>query len=245
MTSSGRDPIVALHGFLGLASDWRQVGFTREIQPLDLWPRIASGLALPELVSEFSHEVTRSVHAPPVLLGYSMGGRLAMQMALARPEVFRAVIFVAAHPGLLTVAEREARLRSDQGWAARFRSEPWDNVVSAWNAQSVLKTPATAKEAIRLVRRENDFDRQALAQALDGLSLGRQDNLRAALERLSIPVLFISGADDAKFTRMMSLLHLGRGQKHVVIPDAGHRVPWDNSQAFTGAVEEFIDDLGP
>jgi 2-succinyl-6-hydroxy-2,4-cyclohexadiene-1-carboxylate synthase len=272
MTNSGADPntsIIALHGFLGLPRDWSRIDFSPlRIEAHALWQdvrvlgkRLQDGRGFDEWTGFFNaqtrakqtsgrdHRVpdrmsgAEHLLSKPVLMGYSMGGRLAMHAAIAAPELYRALVVVSSHPGLSGEMEKRHRCEADRAWAGRFSSESWGEVIEAWNSQPVLlpPDPASAENPSQtLERREEDFSRPVLAAALEAWSLGRQRDLREEIARLPIPVLFVSGAADTKFSALTRGLHLGRQQTWVEISGAGHRVPWDQPVAFASAVREFL-----
>lgn len=239
--SSGRKPrvghrVVAIHGFLGLAADWES--FT-DFEAFDLWPGVLHFANAENAFQAWTDRFNARVGSDrPVLIGYSLGARLAMHAAIAAPEKFSGVVFVSGHPGLTDAKERSARLERDAEWAERFRHEDWKSVVGAWNAQAVLK-PAAGSHA--LDRREADFDREVLALAMTRWSLGRQDDLRSDLRALEIPVLFLTGGDDKKFTSVIE--DLGTPERHQVISGAGHRLPWDRPREFFAVVDDFLASL--
>lgn len=239
MTASGPPTkILALHGFLGLPSDWDQIDFGAPVETIDLWSEVSSTDDIARWALTFNSYVRSLRAAKPVLLGYSMGGRLAMQALLQAPELYRAAVIVSAHPGLTNEGERADRLASDQKWAERFRTEEWSALMAAWQGQGVLKPSSEAQ--IEMIRREREFDREDLARALEIWSLGRQPDLRSLLSSLQVPVLFMSGSEDAKFTRLLGELQLTPKQALRVIENAGHRVPWEQPQSFISAVREFL-----
>lgn len=229
--------VVALHGFLGLPSDWQHFDRVAKIHAVDLWQGIDR---LPtENAFDLWAERFEPVGEKPVLLGYSMGGRLAMHLASKRPELFSGVMIVSANPGLVNESEKPARLANDLQWAERFRSEPWETVIGAWNAQPVLRTPPGA---MQLPRNESDFDRNALARALDIWSLARQRDLRRSIANLPIPALFVSGEKDTKFDQLMRGLELPKRSEYRAVAGAGHRVPWDRPDEFAGLLARFLRD---
>lgn len=245
--STGTGPLLALHGFLGLPSDWDLIDFEipNSVRPIDLWSEISSAHDLSSWADRFNEQVrTESLpgNKKPVLLGYSMGGRLAMQATLQAPEIYAGLIVVSAHPGLATEDERRERLRSDKIWAERFRTEDWRELTAAWMSQGVLKTASSHGDVFG-ERREREFDREDLARAMEIWSLGRQADLRPLIASSPLPILFLSGATDEKFTKLLRSLELQPSQKFQVIEGAGHRVPWEQPQAFTGAVREFLATL--
>ena len=193
--------ITCLHGFLGLPSDWdflRDAGFTIDTPPLDAIP--PSG---------------------DVLLGYSMGGRLAIQALLGGARYRRAVIVSTrvsdAEPG---------RRDSDDAWARRFETDGWSSLMSAWNAQPVFGGRAMKRE-------ERDFDRAALARALRDWSPAVLPSVADRLHEITIPVLWIAGELDAKYVaEARKAAALVPNAEMWICEGAGHRVPWEQPLRF-------------
>jgi len=197
--------ITCLHGFLGNPRDWdflRDAGFDIETPPLDSIPDRGD-----------------------VLLGYSLGGRLALHALLAGAHYNRA-IFVSTGLGIEDETARAARRASDEAWARRFESEDFDSVMAAWNAQPVLAGPS-------LPRTRDDYDPRALRE----WSSGALPPVASRLHELTIPTLWIAGARDSKYVaearRAVSLVRDGR---LVVVDDAGHRVPWEKQREFLAVI---------
>ncbi len=173
-----------------------------------------------------------------ILLGYSLGGRLAMH-ALARcPRPWSSAVLVAAHPGGDAEHERAAIRDRDEAWARRCRREPLDVVLAHWDALPVFgdrpnQAPRTAGEL--------DPDRQA--RIFEAFSRGRQRDLRDALSSAPLPpVLYVTGSDDIRYGAIgRELAERNPGLRHEVIPHAGHRVPWDQPDAFAAAVSRFLE----
>ena len=120
--------ITALHGFLGLPSDW------------DFLRRAGLDVATPDL-----REIPQE---GDTLLGYSLGGRLALHALLGGARYRNAVIVSA---GLGVEEDREARLGQDEHWAERFEHGEWYAVMRDWNAQPIFGGHA-------MPRHEDDFD---------------------------------------------------------------------------------------
>ena len=193
--------ITCLHGFLGLPSDWnflRDAGFAIETPSLDAIP--------PE---------------GDVLLGYSMGGRLALQALLGGAKYRRAVIVSArvsnAEPG---------RREWDEQWAKRFESEEWSSLMAAWNAQ-----PLFIGRSMR--RDEGDFDRTELARAIREWSPAVLPPVASRLPEIRIPTLWIAGELDTKYVgEAMRAVALMPNAEMWVCPGAAHRVPWEQPSRF-------------
>jgi pimeloyl-ACP methyl ester carboxylesterase len=193
--------ITCLHGFLGNPRDWdflRDAGFAIETPPLDAIPPHGDAL-----------------------LGYSLGGRLALQALLAGADYQRAIL-VSTGLGIEDEELRAARRALDEAWARRFESEDFDSVMVDWNAQPVLAGPS-------LPRTRDDFDPRALRE----WSSGALPPVSSRLHEISIPTLWIAGARDSKYvaeaSRAASLVRNGRV---VIVENAGHRVPWEATVSF-------------
>jgi 2-succinyl-6-hydroxy-2,4-cyclohexadiene-1-carboxylate synthase len=162
-----------------------------------------------------------------VLLGYSMGGRLALDL-LQRKRFDEAVIISA---GLN--APDEARKQRDEEWARRFESEEWSSLMRAWNAQEVFGGHVVD-------RREEDFDRAKLARQL------REDSPAVLpppqLERIETPVLWIAGERDPKYIDIArrAVARLPHAELWIC-PNAGHRVPWEQPDALVSRLRVFLD----
>ncbi len=210
--------IVALHGNLGMPDDWLELeqlsGLTFDKRCL--WEPGALEFA-----------------AGDILLGYSLGGRLALQAAVAEPEKFSRVIVLSAHPGLATEGERKARRLQDAVWAERALTLPWAEFLHRWDAQDVLG--ASAKDRSGLERY-----RQEISRSFTQWSLGRQADLRDGLQHLSCPLWWITGAEDAKFTELAATAGSGN---HVAVAGAGHRVHFDQAAAVARFIVASISSL--
>lgn len=222
--------VFALHGFLGLPSDWNQFDFIDfpiriERNELELW----------EWSGRFNANIKKTSHKN-ILLGYSLGGRLAMHALLSNPDLWDGAIIVSAHPGLTSAAEREARLSLDRQWAARFLNDSWEPLMNDWNANSVF-----ANLPFPFQRNEKDFNRKNLSENLLNWSLGHQEPLSQRLEKLSIPILFLAGDLDTKYC------HVAKQCSHFaevsIIPNAAHRLPWDQPNSFIKKIDKFIGGL--
>jgi 2-succinyl-6-hydroxy-2,4-cyclohexadiene-1-carboxylate synthase len=208
--------IVALHGFLGQPSDWnflRDSGF--EVRAPDL----------------FNGE---PIGDGDTLLGYSMGGRLALHALLDGAKFSRAVIVSAGH-GVEGEAARAERRSSDESWAQRFERDEWNDVVRDWNAQPLFA-------GNELPRDERDFDRAALAKALREWSPAVLPPIASRLHELRLPILFVAGERDAKYVGAAKrAAELVSGSELWIAPGVAHRVPWEAPRPFAERLHAFID----
>jgi len=226
--------IWALHGFLGEGRDWdflREAGFPVESPDFLIAP-LHSTIA--EWGKEFADTVA-SRDRRPVLLGYSLGGRIALHALIARPEVFRAAVIVSAGLGVEGEPARSQRRAQDEQWARRFETESWSSVVKAWNAQPLFAgTPERPRD-------ESRFNRAALAHALRAWSPAAHEPLMPQLSGLQLPILWVAGERDAKYVAEARRAEAALAKCEVwICPDAGHRVPWDQPERFLQRVRAFL-----
>lgn len=227
---NSRANIYALHGFLGLPSDWSPFSFITH--PISI---THSELNMNEWGNEFNKTVKRN-DGKNILLGYSMGGRLAMHALLNDPTVWAGVVLVSAHPGLETDQERVNRLKNDQKWAERFLKDPWEPLMKEWNSN-----PVFGSQPFPFPRDEKMFDRKQLSRQLINWSLGNQKPLFNRLKKLSTPLFIIAGESDTKFCKIAEIFT--PFSRVSIIPNAAHRVPWDQPDVFSNQFLNFIKDL--
>src|SRR5262245_23075705 len=134
---------------------------------------------------------------PAAYLGYSLGGRLCLRLALDRPDLVRALVLIGASPGLADPVERAARRASDDALAAELERVGLERFLDRWLAQPLFATlpPERAGRAERLANTA-----QGLAASLRLHGTGAQEPLWDRLATLVPPALLVAGAADAKFT---------------------------------------------
>lgn len=206
------------------------------LQRVNLWDTAAHSLE--SWAQSFCDEVSlKSDGLPQWLMGYSLGGRLALHALIERPKLWAGVIAIAAHPGLTTRTEKKVQLMKDLAWGNRFLTAPWDELMAAWDA-----LPVFGGFPNPLPRDESTYNRSKIAYLFDIYSKGRQENLQSKLTQLSpTNLLLMTGERDQKYRRINNQLqkHCPSAQ-HITISNACHRVPWEATDAFKKAVQQFL-----
>ena len=171
-----------------------------------------------------------------ILLGYSLGGRLALHACLSRPDLWKSAIVVGADPGLESEEEKKLQLDRDRKWAERLKREPLEKLVNEWDAQ-----PVFCGIGNQAPRNLGEMDPDRLSQQFEFFSKGLQQNLVPKLAELKRPpVLFVSGEKDQKYLGIGERLAKSSSVINVqVIADAGHRVPWENPESFVQVLIDF------
>jgi 2-succinyl-6-hydroxy-2,4-cyclohexadiene-1-carboxylate synthase len=169
-----------------------------------------------------------------IVLGYSMGARICLGILREKPIWLRSAVLMSCSPGLQLSSEREDRLKSDFNWARRFREEPWDSLIRAWNQQPAFASTKAVN------REEGEYYRENLARSLEVFSLGRQELLETS--SIAIPSLICWGERDLKFRSLALLLKEAFSQAFLFeLPQAGHRVISDNSAYMAEKIRHFIN----
>ncbi len=185
--------LVFLHGFSGDRNEWRKVG---DVFPA--WPRLyldlpghggSADIAVQDFagVNTLLQSTFNSYNIHKYwLIGYSLGGRVAMNFASQPRAGMRGLIVEGGHPGLQDVEARQARRSNDSAWAERFRREPLEQVFADWYQQPVFASlNAAQRESLVALRSRNNG--ATLAAMLQATSLAAQADLRASLQARDFP----------------------------------------------------------
>ena len=206
--------------------------------------RYAMAHAAADLNSLLEDSSTEAVH----LLGYSMGGRLALFFALSYPERVRTLCLVSASPGISSAVERDERRDRDNALADQIERDGISDFVDYWESlpmwESQQRNLSTEQRmqlrAQRLQNRPN-----GLANSLRGMGTGVQPNLHEDLPALVAPTLLIFGAEDEKFVITNRKMAQGiANSRLVVIPETGHAVHLERPASFARTVLGFWKSTG-
>jgi 2-succinyl-6-hydroxy-2,4-cyclohexadiene-1-carboxylate synthase len=175
-----------------------------------------------------------------VYIGYSMGARLCLRLALDRPELVRALVLVGGSPGLTTDLERTSRRAADDRLADDIEQVGTAAFLRRWLSQRMFATLTPTDDDLES-RRSNPPD--GLAAALRSLGVAAQEPLWKRLAELAMPVLMVSGELDAKFTvageRMAAAI--GPHARAVALPGCGHAAHLEQPDAFCRLVWRSLD----
>jgi len=246
--------LVLLHGFTGSAAGWggrldSLAACGLRVIALDMLGHGQSDA--PEDPARYSMEhcqrdilaaleVLGVRNGEAILLGYSMGGRIALYTAFS--GFFRALILESASPGLADPNEREQRRLSDEALAARIEREGIARFVEYWERMPLFASQARLPQEVRreLHTQRLRNDAKGLAQSLRGVGTGVQPGLHAQLPMLHIPVLLIAGGLDTKFCTIARQMAQALPQAQLyIVPDAGHTVHVEQPEVFDTLVTDF------
>ncbi len=250
-------PVALLHGFSGcastlaataehLASRFRTlcidlVGHGESDAPDD--PAAYSFAACTRQVAD----ALAALDARPAhLLGYSMGGRVALGLGVARPASVRSAVLVGARAGFADPEERLRRRLADDALAEAIERDGIESFVDRWMAQPLFATQRRLGEAFLEAARQQRLRNRAcaLARSLRGMGAGAQPPLHHRLAALRAPVLLAVGAEDEVFRREARELAARLPRARIaLVPEAGHAAHLENPSAFHRIVRDFLSEV--
>ncbi len=222
--------VLLLHGFLGRGSDWAPVrallGAEAEALTPDL-PGHGRAVGLPGGAYTMNGASDRLVALldargveRAIVAGYSMGGRLALHLALQHPSRVSGLVLVSASPGLRSEAERAERRRLDAARAAGLDAD-LPGFLDRWYRMPLFASLDAATRE-RLAARRAGNDPAELGRSLAGMGAGVQPSHWEHLHRLCVPAWAVVGARDAKFVRIAEAMAAAGPVTVRIVPDAGH-----------------------
>lgn len=176
---------------------------------------------------------------PATYIGYSMGARFVLHLALSNPELVHGFVTIGGTAGIDNSDARAARKRNDEAMADVLERDGLERFLDAWLAQPLFAGLSDEMQ-FREARRENTID--GLAESLRQAGTGSQDPLWDRLPRLSMPALIVAGEGDAKFAaearRMVDAI--GVNAKLALVPGAGHAAHLEQPQAMLAVLRPWL-----
>lgn len=248
------EPLVFLHGFTGSSLNWEHlttqfpqyqlifidiIGHGKTDSSVDP-SRYEMKEVVEDLISIFDSLLIDKAN----VLGYSMGGRLALSLAATEPNRIRSLILESSSPGLNSQEERSTRKQSDQMLANEIKEKGINAFVDKWEKIPLFSTqnrlPHETRERIRQLRLQNSSI--GLANSLIGMGTGSQPSWWNKLSHIDIPVLLLCGELDPKFCDIAKSMHNLLPNSYIKeINDAGHAIHVEQPRIFGKIVNEFLN----
>jgi 2-succinyl-6-hydroxy-2,4-cyclohexadiene-1-carboxylate synthase len=248
------NPLLLLHGFTGDSSTW--------LPFCENWGK-HSKLIIPDLIGHGKTDAPKDADRYQIeagakdllhilekldckkvdVLGYSMGGRLALTFAILYPEKVNRLILESSSPGLLTETERLERRMKDGELADFIIEKGMENFVDYWENIPLFSTmrnlPQKIKDKVRQQRLSHSP--QGLANSLVGMGTGAQPSWWGKLEQVDLQVLLLTGEKDEKFCRIAEKMQkLLKNSNWMVIENSGHALHVEVKEKFGTIVSEFL-----
>jgi 2-succinyl-6-hydroxy-2,4-cyclohexadiene-1-carboxylate synthase len=177
-----------------------------------------------------------------VYVGYSMGGRLALRLALDRPELVTALVLVSSTAGIEDEAARRERIAADEALAASIEREGVDAFLERWLSQPLF---ATVPPDAPGLRERRDLSARYLTHCLRVLGAGAMEPMWDRLADLAMPVALVTGKTDAKYEKIaLTMLERLRNDVVHIRIDGGHALPLEQPAVLGGYIASFAAQHG-
>ncbi len=249
---AGRPTLALFHGFAGAPAAWDEVvgalgeAFSTVAPWLpghDGFPGWFGGASFAEAVDALATALPALAPPPWHLVGYSLGGRLALALAACYQELVASAVLIGAHAGLSSTEARQERRRADGHWVRCLREEGLEAFVEKWEAQALFASQRRLPPARRAAQRawRQRLSAEGLALCLARLGLAEMPDLWPALPTVRVPVLLVVGEEDSKFLTlahaMAARLPAGRVE---VVPGVGHNVVLEAPEALASLLVRHV-----
>lgn len=238
--------VLALHGFTGCGEDFAR--FSPLCHTVDAWhcPNLPGHGAKPQLdcspaaTLSFTDEESAGSN---ILLGYSMGARAALQHATEYPNRWDALVLISPNPGIEDEKQRNERRNTDEKLAARIENDGVATFIEFWQNTPMIRSQKKIRPDWRAQMQENRalHTAEGLSSSLRQFGQGNCPNLWPELQKLSIPVLLIVGAEDLKYSqiagRMMDSLSCAVCE---IIDEVGHMPHLEDPEICADIIDDFL-----
>ena len=249
--------IILLHGFTGSLEDWRSVSSMLDTGynyvGIDLIghgksdsPTNVEAYTAEKIIRQIDDIADHLSLNKILLLGYSMGGRAALNYAVKYPEKVEALILESTSPGIKDQKECKLRIKNDEKLAEYIEKHSIEEFIGFWLNLDIFNTQRRFSEEkrkqIKLAKMQNN--KTGLANSLRGFGTGTMNPLFDHLKNINCKTLLITGELDEKFTNISrETMKLFPDAEHKTINNSGHNTHLEESQEFVNIVDKFLSHI--
>lgn len=226
-----------VHGFTQTAASWDPVEARLprdwDVQALE----VPDGLDFVATAESLGHRGG----GPSVWVGYSMGARLCLRLALDRPEAVQRLVLVSGSAGIAAAADRRTRRASDEQLARDAERDGVEAFLERWLGHRLFET--LPRKAAMLDERRRGNTAHRLVHQLRALGQGTQTPVWDRLGTLEMPVLLVTGQWDRAYGEITGQMAaaIGDNATHIMIPKAGHAVNLERPDELAHVLETWLD----
>ena len=259
-------PLLLLHGFTGRGSGWgaHATAFARHFRvivvdlpghgrtrPSDPVRGVRpSRVSVERTADDLATILARADAAPAHVLGYSLGARIALRLAIVHPDSVRRLVLESPSAGIAATEERAARRVADAALADRLERDGMETFVDAWERQPIfaghaaMPAPRATRHPVARLRAERLSNRPAgLALSLRGAGQGSMEPLHDRLSSVRMPTLVIAGAlDPIGLARAEMVAAYVPGARLEIVPGAGHMPHLESPARFRSLTLDFLQE---
>ncbi|WP_348633895.1 2-succinyl-6-hydroxy-2,4-cyclohexadiene-1-carboxylate synthase [Shewanella sp. WXL01] len=241
--------LVLVHGFLGAKEDWLAcmpilsqqfhcicVDLPGHGQSRAQLPTPGLEAAAQAIIATLSSLQCHQFH----LVGYSLGGRIALHIAKLFPHKLLSLTLESAHPGLTDDKQRDERLNADKQWAEKLQRLPIVQFLQLWYQRGVF-SDLTEDEVAKLIAKRSNNNNQALLNCYLATSLGHQQDCRNVISQLKQPCHIIVGQHDQKFSKLAKQWQTEQPLNVISVEHAGHNIHSLQPQLFSQQLLKLLN----
>jgi 2-succinyl-6-hydroxy-2,4-cyclohexadiene-1-carboxylate synthase len=244
--------VIFLHGFLGSGLDWQEIIKDLSVDFYCIAPDLPGhgktkieGISTLYAIEYFAPVFVKYLKNIGVfashLTGYSMGGRLALFLAVHFPDLWQKMILESASPGLKSKKARKERIQNDEQLAKRLEQIPLGDFLRDWYGQPIFKSIQKKLKYPSMISRRMLNDPRELAIALRMMGTGRQPSLWKEWKSINAPILLLAGEFDRKFCTMMSAMNQTSPNAELqIVKSSGHNTHFENPSVFYTHIYNFL-----
>lgn len=255
---AGQGPaLLLLHGFTGTLANMQGLAdyFSRDHQVLSIdfpghggssIPTDQQDYLMPRIAERLIKLLDHCGIAETCIIGYSMGGRLALYMAAHYPQRILAVATIGASAGLQSSPARAQRRQDDEALAQSIEQHGLEAFVDRWMKQPLLASQQSLGADFIMQARQQRLNNnpQGLALSLRGMGLGQQSPLQGMLALSAVPLLLLAGEKDPKFCCIAEeIVQQCTSAERAVVKSAGHAVHLEAKEESCRIIDNFFTRL--
>lgn len=248
-------PIIFIHGFTGSAEDWifisnllpekflpisiDLIGHGKSDSPSD--PKFYS---CTYITNHLNSIINYFQFNKVILIGYSMGGRIALSYSLKFPDKLLGLILESTTAGIEDIEEKKKRVEHDLILAEKILNDGVENFIDYWFNTPLFLPLQKLKNINEIINKRKFNNPIGLANTLKSFSTGLMNSYWDKLNKLDFPVLLISGEDDEKYTQQNKrMVKLFTKAKHEIVSNTSHNVHLEKPHLFTNLVLDFLNNF--
>lgn len=249
-----KEYVLFLHGFTGCAEDWfpvfEQLPDKYNYIALDIVghgksdaPGNVDNYKLESIIAQIKFVKDHLTPNKVFLLGYSMGGRIALSYAAANPDDVKGLILESATAGIKNDEERQKRYEEDLKLAEFIETHTLEEFIEMWHDQELFNTQRrfSNDKLKKIKKKKSSASKIGFANSLKGFSTGIMPPVHDKLKKIPLKVLLITGDLDSKFTGINARLSKRFFKaKHKIVRNSGHNTHLEESKRFVEIVLNYL-----
>lgn len=238
-----------IHGFMGTSNDLEFLYSTLtdlDIEPIALTlPFHSNGPTSFHNLEDYLSDLIKKIHPDKrsTLIGYSMGGRVALMLLKRAPHLFSSAIILSAHPGIEDEQLRKSRKEADQDLLSSVKDrESYLNFLTKWYSNPIWGLQDREELKKRIIKEK--IYNPNYQNALSLLSVGNMPPLYDFLATTRTPILYVAGEFDQKYLEVGNRLKRENPKSEICVQEGiGHAFIYENKGSLCDSLYKFLTSI--